>query len=318
MSILDALKFVQGAVSKKDFVPALAHFLIKDGRVMGYDGSLCLSSPIDLDLDCCPKAAPFVAAVQACTETAQLNMTAAGRLAIRSGKFKASVECLPPEQYPGSEPEGQPVAITGDVLPALATLYEFTAEDASRPWAAGVLLDGCSAYATNNVVLVEHWLGFHFPFRVNVPRTTVREMLRIGEEPVGLQLTHNSLTLHYSGERWMRSQLNSTEWPDAVSLLANMAPPEGCPAVPEGLFEALATLLPFLGPLSQVQLGEEGVATADGAASVAVEGLPAGSFNARMLALLQGHAAQLGLACWPQPVPFYGPGLRGLIAGMRA
>ncbi len=44
--MLSALKFVKGAVSTKDYVPALTHFQIKGGRVTGYNGKLSLSSPI--------------------------------------------------------------------------------------------------------------------------------------------------------------------------------------------------------------------------------------------------------------------------------
>lgn len=320
MSIATALKFAQGAVSKKDFVPELTHFQIAHGRVTGFDGKMSLSAPIELDLDCCPKATPFVKAIEACTETAQLAMTTNGRLSVRSGKFRAFVECLPLETFPVVEPDGLPVAIDGNLLPALRTLYEFTAEDASRPWAAGVLLDGESAFATNNVILVESWLGYHFPYRVNLPRFTIREMLRIGEEPTGMQLTAESVTLHYSGNRWLRSQLNSLEWPDIRGLLAK-APenPELVPDVPEGLWEALTTLKPFVTELGQLFIGPDVVRTAvEEGASVVVPGMPVCSFNHKMLSMLEGVAHRADFAAWPNPVAFYGERLRGFIAGMKA
>lgn len=321
MSIASALKFTQGAVSKKDFVPALSHFQISNGRVTGYDGKLSLSAPIALDLDCCPKATPFVNAVQACSETAQLAMTPAGKLSIRSGKFKAHVECLPVDTFPIVQPEGVPVAIDGGLLPALKTLYDFSAEDASRPWAAGVLLDGESAFATNNVILVESWLGYHFPYRVNLPRFTIREMLRIGEEPVGMQLTGESVTFHYSEGRWLRSQLNSLEWPDIRGLL-NRAPmdPTGVPVVPDGLFEALETLKPFLQDSGQLFIVNGSVGTTmdpDVGTTVEVADMPRCSFNHKMLSMLDGVAQRADFAAWPQPVAFYGERLRGFIAGMK-
>jgi DNA polymerase III sliding clamp (beta) subunit (PCNA family) len=319
VSILQALKFVQGAVSKKDYVPELTHFHIHQGRVTGYDGKLSLSAPIPLDLDCCPKAAPFVAAVQACTDTAQLSMTPTGRLSIRSGRFRANVECLTKE-FPLVQPDGIPVAIDGNLLPALRTLYAFTADDATRPWAAGVLLDGGTATATNNVVLVECWLGYHFPYRVNLPQFTIREMLRIGEEPIGMQLTATSITLHYTEGRWLHSQLNSSEWPDVAALMAN-APqdPSEVPLVPDGLWEALETLKPFLQEQGQVYMTEGVLHTArEDGASVEVEGVPECVYGHRMLTMLAGVATRLGLERWPAPAPFYGERLRGFVAGMRA
>lgn len=320
MSIATALKFAQGAVSKKDFVPALTHFQLSNGRVTGYDGKLSLSAPIALDLDCCPKAAPFVNAVQACHDTAQLAMTAGGKLSIRSGKFRAHVECLPVETFPVVLPEGQAVAIDGNLLPALKVLYGFTAEDASRPWAAGILLDGGSAFATNNVILIEAWLGYHFPYRVNLPRYTIREMLRVGEEPIGMQLTADSVTFHYTEDRWMRSQLNSTEWPDIRNMLDRIpAAPATVPEVPEGLWEALDTLAPFVSELGQLFIGPDVVRTAtEDGASVDVPGMPICSFNHKMLSMLQDVAQRADFAAWPNPVAFYGERLRGMLAGMRA
>ena len=44
--MLKALKFVQGAVSKKDLVPALTHFRIENGTVRSYNGMLALCTPI--------------------------------------------------------------------------------------------------------------------------------------------------------------------------------------------------------------------------------------------------------------------------------
>lgn len=322
MTIAASLKFAQGAVSKKDFVPELTHFQLSGRRVTGYNGAMSLSAPIELDLDCCPKAEPFVNAVRACQDTAQLSMTPGGKLSIRSGKFKAHVECLPIDTFPVVQPEGLAVELGGGVLTALKVLYDFTADDASRPWAAGVLLDGESAFATNNVILVECWLGYHFPYRVNVPRTTIREMLRIGEEPVGMQLTADSVTFHYSDARWLRSQLNSTEWPDIRALL-NRAPgdPAQVPEVPDGLFEALDTLAPFVSDLGQLFISAGVVATtadADVGAMVEVPGMPICSFNHKMLSMLEGVAQRADFAAWPNPVAFYGNRVRGFIAGMRA
>lgn len=318
--MLDALKFVKGAVSTKDFVPALTHFQIANGRVTGFNGRISLSAPIPLDIDCTPKAAPFVAAIEACTETAQLNLAANGKLRVRSGKFSAHVDCIANSEFPAVVPEGVAIQMTGPLLPALTILNEFTADDASRPWATGVLLDGSSAYATNNVVILEHWLGYFFPYRLNVPRTTVREMIRIGEEPVAMQATNGSITFHYSGERWLRSTLNAMEWPDVGGLFAKVQATgaDQLQDVPEELFDALDTLAPFVDPTGKLWIGEGVVATAEqDGASVEVPGLPACSFNHRMLSLLRGVAKKAAFAAYPAPVAFYGDAVRGAIAGMR-
>lgn len=316
--MLAALKFVKGAVSTKDYVPALTHFRISGHRVTGYNGKLSLSSPIPLDIECCPKAVPFVKAIEACEDVAQLALAQNGKLSVRSGKFRATIETLA-DEYPEVLPEGERVAIDGALLPALRLLYAFTSDDASRPWAAGILLDGNSAFATNNVVLCECWLGYHFPFMVNLPRTAVRELLRIGEEPVSLMLSGNSATFFFDGDRWMRTQLNSHVWPDAGHLLNNSTG-HACP-IPEGFFEAVAKVAPFCADAGLVHFVDgcvsTGIDTTD-ATSVHVDGLAeSGAYNAKMLSLLDGVATSVAFGSYPKPCLFYGDRLRGLLMGAR-
>ena len=105
--MLTELKFVQGAVAKKDFIPSLTHFIIEDGTVRGYNGMLALCSPLPFDIACKPKADSLVKAIANCAETVQLSLTPAGRLSIKSGKFKAFIDCIPDETTPHVQPEGE-------------------------------------------------------------------------------------------------------------------------------------------------------------------------------------------------------------------
>jgi len=318
MNVLQSLKFVQGAVSKKDFVPALTHFQIRDGRITGYDGKMSLSAPIALDLDCCPKADTFAKAIATCEETAQLHMAANGKLAVRSGKFKAAVECLPPELYPGVVPQGDYVQVNGNLLEAFRIMYDFSAEDASRPWAAGVLLDGNYMVATNNVVFAQHWIGFHFPYRANIPRATVKELLRIGENPTVIQITGNSIVFHYEGDRWLQSHLVQHEWPNVDGLMAKIQPwHQQDFGLTQDFWEAIDTLEPFVDGLNHLYMDEDGMHTAkvDGA-DVQVKGLPQAVVNHKMLTLLAGVAHTLDIGAWPQPMTWYGENIRGLFVGM--
>ena len=216
--MLNALRFVQGAVAKKDFVPALQHFRIEGGTIRGYNGMMGLSCPIALNLYVCPKAIPFIKAIQTCKDTIAIHMTTGGRLGIKSGTFKAFVDCIN-EPFPEVIPEGEHIELKGDLLGVLKLLPPFIAEDASRPWARGILLRNQSAFATNNVCLIEYWLGYDFPIELNIPKAAVSELLRINEEPTGLQFTESSVTFHFAGQRWLRTQTYSTVWPDLNKIL---------------------------------------------------------------------------------------------------
>lgn len=318
--MLDALKFVKGAVSTKDFVPALTHFRIANGRVTGFNGKLSLSAPIALDVDCCPKADAFVKAIMACDETAQLHLTPSRKLAIRSGKFRAHVDTLDEAEFPVVQPEGLVVPLHEGMVETFGYLYDFIAEDASKPWATGLLLDGQSAFATNNVCLVQAWLGDHFPYRVVIPRFAVKELLRVEEDPVSVQLTQNSATFHYADGRWLRTQLIDSPWPDIGAVFDAM--PSTVQPKPKELVEALETLAPFTDDMNHVYVMGNVLATAkEDGASVELKGKPPGdgAYNLKMLAMVARVATHIGFSMFPEPVAFYSQTLklRGVIAGMR-
>jgi len=320
--VLKELKFVQGAVARKDLLPALSHFAIEGGTVRGYNGIIALSAPIALDIACKPKAEPMVRAIGNCDDTVSLSLTAGGRLSIKSGKFKAFIDCVEGET-PHVMPTGQHVPINGEHLfAAVKVLSEFIGEDAARPWSNGILLRGVSAYATNNITLVEYWIGSEFPLTVCLPRMAVREMLRINEAPEGMQADEHSVTFFYSGNRWLRTQLLSTEWPDLGSVLDKGDP--FAPTVEEvdtSLFEGLAVVKPFADKLGRAILKEGVLRThvAEGEGSLYdLTTLRAnGVFNVDMLQLLQGVAQKWDLSTYPRPCFFYGDRLRGAIIGMR-
>lgn len=246
--MLKALKFVQGAVAKKDFVPALTHFQIKDGRVQGFNGNLSLSSPIDCDLEATPRATPFIKAIETCRDTVAMSITPTGRLSIKSGKFKAFVECTE-EPFPEVVPEGEYITIEPGLLKAIKGMAPFIAQDASRPWATGILLRGGSAFATNNILVAEQWLGYQFPVEVNIPATAIKELLRVKEDPIGIQINDYSITFHFEGERWLRSNVSSLDWPDLAPLLDRETTQQ---PFPEGFFEALEDISSFADDLDRV------------------------------------------------------------------
>lgn len=318
--MLEALKFVQGAVAKKDFVPALTHFRIQGRTIRGFNGNLAISSPIDLDLDIHPKATSLVKAIQACEGTIQLSMTPAGKLSVKSGPFRALVECLQ-EPYPEVLPEGEIIQLTGGLVKVLAELLPFIAEDASRPWARGILFRGQSAFATNNVVLVEKWMGTPFPVEVNIPKSAVVELVRIGEEPVAIQLTEASATFHYGEGRWLRTQLYSTGWPDLSRILNQTASPS---PFPQGFWEAVETLGKFVDQTGRMffrpGLLSTSLAEGEGAA-VEVPGLAVEAcYHHGQLSLLQDVAQVIDFRGGDEskpPAMFFGEMLRGAIIGMR-
>lgn len=328
MRIIDSLKFVQGSVAKKDFLPAMTHFVIENKTVRGYNGMIALCSPIDFDIDCKPKADELVHAVSNCEETIVMSMTDAGRLRLVAGDYKVFVKCVT-EDTPHVLPEGDSATFDGAaMLAALRAVEPFIGDDASRPWSTGVLLKGGSAIATNNVCIVEYWIGAEFPRTVNIPSIAIKEMLRIGEAPTHAQFTSNSATFHYTDKRWIRTQLLNTEWPDIGKILNVISNAQD---VDERLFTGLKKIHKRADAMHRVFIRDGVLSTVEckptekdpegygEGAQHKVSGLVCdGIFSIAMLELLHGVAKSIDFSTYPRPCLFFGEQLRGAIIGMKS
>lgn len=264
----------------------------------------------------------MVAAILKCESTIALSLTPTGKLSIRSGPFKALIECVADDEVQHHvEPEGQHVNFDGAaLLRGLQTVLPFVGNDMAvgRGWSAGVLLKGQCCYATNNVCVIEYWLGADFPLVVNIPKPAVVEMLRIGDPPTHAQVTPTSITFHYEDGRWVRTQLLETAWPDIGELLT--VENHALPIHPD-LYNGLRSLKPFMNKLGQVYINEAFMHTHPDISEGSSYDLPwpAGNcvFALEMLALLEGIATSADFSLYPAPSIFYGNNLRGAIIGMR-
>lgn len=317
--MLKELKFVQGAISRKDLIPAMKHFAIENGRVRAYNGILALSSPIPFNIDCYPRAETLIKAIANCDDTVTLSITPAGKLSVKSGGFKALIQCVEKSEV-HLEPEGERVECDGAaLLQAFKVLEPFVGDDASRPWANGILLRGQSAFATCNVVLCEYWVGADFPTVVNIPHAAIKEVIRVNETPKYLQMAKGSITFHYDDGRWIRTQLFDTEWPDLSKVLDREC---NAIAVDQRIFEALPKLKPFMDKSGKVIFNPGVISTHEGdeeGGHVEVEGSTMqGIYAMDMISLLNGVALQADFSTYPNPCLFYGERLRGAIIGRKS
>lgn len=316
--MLDALRFVRGAVSRKDYAPELKHFVVKDGMVRAFNGTLALCSPIQLDVACAPLAELMIKAIAGCEDVVALRLTDSDKLVVHSGAFTSYVPCLPLEGVPEVVPSG---TVAKDIdgaalLTAIQKALPFVGNDATRPWTNGVLLHEGSAFATNNICLVQCWSGVTLPASVNIPFGALVEIERVGEPPVAIQMDDNSITFHYQDSRWIRSQVLSADWPDINRILDVQSNPQ---PVPEGLFDAMVRLKPFLGDGRYVYIKDGSICTSpdpDTGASYKLDNLPSrGAYLYPMLQLLEPVAQTVDFDRYPSPITFFGEKIRGVILG---
>ena len=316
--MLEALRFVQGAVAAKELIPELTHFRLIPGYIMGFNGVMSLCSPIDLELTAAPKAVKFTKAIAACKDPAvAIKMTANGRLSITSGKLRAYIECLPDYAFDYYPTGDTVVALPTTFLDSLKAASAFSGEDASRPWCRAVHMENQCLYATNNIVAVQSWFGVDTP-PLTLPDTAVRELLRIKQPPTHLQTDGNSVSFHYENKRWLRTQLISEPWPVPVfDKLFDESHSAFAVAIPDGLRAASEQLSSFDdGPLSLLYLAPDSIRThlepTEGAQIFVETGVDEETiYLAKALRLVLTVAT--GWNPIGRPVAFVGDRLRGIV-----
>ncbi len=317
--MLKSLKFCSGSVAAKDFIPALKHFVIEHGKCRGFNGVIALCSPIPFDIACRPEATSLIKAVAMCSETVQLALTPAGRLSVKSGKFKAFIDCIQ-DDTPHPFPEGPIVNFDGAALLAgIKAVSPFIGDDASRRWSNGILIKDSSLFATNNVMVAQYWLGESFGKDITIPQSAIKEMLRINEAPLYAQLAEGNITFHYSEDRWLRTQLyDSSLWPNFDTILNRDSVQE---AIDPEFFKALETVKPFVDKLGTIHFGAQRITThlddGEGAEFDVPGVMSEGKYNIAFLELLKGTAATIDWSLYPKPCLFQNGRLRGALVGMR-
>ena len=318
--MLDTLRLVRGAVSTKDIVPVLTHFMIYDGRIQGANGKIAIDAtlPQTKHFQAVLPAERFLKAVDACQGDPKMTFSD-GKVIIKHKKFTARVSVLPLEDFPFSRlEEGDEMPFPDGFLGKLSALQGFIATDASRPWACSVMLSDGHMYATNNVVLARTKLDWWQATTI-LPAYAVDELLRIGVPPNQFRMSKTALFFIYD-DFWMKAQRFSDDWPTSLPTLCEQISSDLTVVHPE-LLDAVSTLKPFFPDekIPIVVFGATGVSTQDGAhsASVEVGHLPTGVYRLEPLVSVLEVATNADFARYPAAIPFYGPVVEGLLVGMR-
>lgn len=318
--MLVALKFVQGAIQKNGIMPELEHFIIKDGRVTGFNGYMALSAELPIHIEAMPKADVFHKALQACGESVAISQTPGGRLHIRSGGFSVYVPCIEKIVYE-AKPEGIRYPAPPGLAKVFARILPFISEDASRPWSMGLSIADGTYTATNNIILMQLWDGHGLP-RVNCPRFAVAEIARIKDDPVEIMIDGtSSMSFIYPDGRWLRTQLLDQDWPlSKMQEILNR--PSQAEALPDGFFAAVAQLAPFVtdGAATPIVFTTTGMSTSqpgsEEGATVDIDGLPVGAaYRLKALQLLEHEIQTIDFNT--APTLFFGERSRGALIGLQ-
>lgn len=317
-SLLDSLKFAARAIAASELHQGSAHLRIERRRVLGFNGVLTMSAPVDLGFDAAPLATTLIRALEAATDVVALTQESATRLQVKAGKLRVAVPCLPLAEAPQSLPAGLGRPLGCPLREALMALRPFVGTDATRPWACGIQIRNDCAFATNNVIVVQRFLGAAFQQNLNLPVELVDEIIAEKEEPNTYQTDGSSLTLNYADGRWIKSQLLALDGPDMAAVLdKTWVDCDFCDVKTE-LVEAIKTLDKFGDYV--YSLGDKLATEKDATSGTSVEmSMDAkGKFSLKHLKLVLKAATHMNLKLEPKPGLFVGDRLRGAIVSLYA
>lgn len=319
MNLIDSLKFVKSCYAKTDLVPNLTHFVIRQGRITSFNGEVAASCPIALDFDTAPHAGHFYQCVDACKEAVSLTLEK-DKLRIKSGGFKALVKCLDYSEVPTIIPMGTEFSLGVDILPTVEKLIRIIEDDNPKPWANGMLMHGKSCYATNGRVLAEAFLGKLLP-TLNIPKKALLELVRNGEEPEKLIISHDMIFFMLPGDKWIASKTLLTDWPfDTIKNILSAKP--NYKELPAGFWEAIDSLYKFADKSGKVFFLGDVISThaqmnEDGASFDCPGVLDRGIYDCRQLVAAKPMIDKADFEQYPSaPALFFGGNIRGAIIGM--
>jgi hypothetical protein len=316
--MLDAIKKVRNALSTKDLVAHLAHYLVRNGRIWASDGRVWASAPCpDVeDLWFLVRGDEFEKVLDRMPGKVKLTVEEDG-LRLSSGRFRGVIKTLPADVFDLPDVESKMIKVPAGFVDTLRALRPFVSDDATRLWATTISFDGKRAVATSNVVLAQA------PCKAKLagllPVEAVDFILGRSEELTHLAQGSGRMSFRWDDDSWMQTLLINDKMPPAVdTVLADMATPSNeITSEWREAYDRVASL-----SLEAVRFYPDKI-TGGGAFSEvedeAETAMPDEAeytvWDPRFLNPVVAVADTIDFQLWPKPCPWSGGGMNGVVIG---
>lgn len=314
----DALEAVKEAVSSKELVAYLTHYYVHDQSITATDGRMVACGPFPDEREYLVPADEFEKVLALVGEDGKISIKD-DHILVSGRKRRAKVRTLDPKNFAHLLPPEGKEPCPDTLLPVLRRLRPFVSDDASKSWAMSVMFkDGCG-YATNNVVVAASTLDE--PFKdVLIPSWAVDYLLARDIAPNEYALSENCLAFHFPDGSWMRTQLLVGEPPELIFTLMGGVTDTSTGSIIHqewrDAFEAVAALSENEVRIHPTKLSG-GKRHAD--VEIDVQSGVAGeaSFHPKFMGLVLTAADHWDLSTYPDPAPWWGNNIKGLMVGRR-
>lgn len=319
--LLVALEFVKAAQEANSSKGEhYTHCRLANGYVMAFNGIIAIGHPIDEELMVCPHTFRLIEAIKRCKSAMSITQLDDTTLTIKAGRFRAVIPCLNLAALPYAQPDPHVRDADDDLKEGFALLNPLVTGAGKTTVEASILFRNNSMIATDRRIMMEYWHGIDVPGAISVPKVALNTIAKIPYKLVGIGGSMNTLTFHFEGGAWMRTQLYPEPWPDVDALL-NKGDHYNAGPVPEIIYEAVEAVAPHC-DTGAVYFKDGLVAShqADNVgATFEMEGVPSGLILAPdLIKKIEGKATKLDMVGHSGAVYFWGDKLRGLITKREA
>lgn len=312
-SFLSALMFVNQAQEKAGLTYQ-RHCHVKNGWVLAYNGLISAGSKVPFDFHACPQTDKLIAALNNCGSDLSI-INDESSITIKSGKFKAHIDCVNPETMPYFFADNKIANLTNSIKEGFKAALIVADESSDRPFAKGALLQGDTIACTDGVRLIEYWHGVDLPPGMVIPVKAMRAVISHSSNLTGFGFSNNSVTFHFEDESFIRSGLLDCKYPDYERLFATDAVFN---PLPLDFIKAIETILPFSNE-NIIYLEEDKITTDKlnkKATVFEVEPLPNNKcYNGAFILQLKAYLDRVAFA--NDKLYFFGENCRGIIMGKQ-
>lgn len=308
--LLEALAFV--GVATRDDNDYQKFVRLHGKSAVTFNGQLSAGHPIAEELTLCPHLDKLEAALKRCGKSLVISETPSAQLSIKGDKLRALVPCMAAQDLPAAEPDPI-VATVGNVIKeAFKVCGVLASEAGERVIEASLLLEANVCTGTNGAAIVQYWHGLNLPPEMVLPKVFTAAVVKQAKDITGFGFSWGddgkvrSVTFHFDGGGWIRTQCYQDRWPALAPILDVAAHPAATPA---GLFDAVEAV----GEFSEdqwVTFGENAVMSHDDTgvgAQYEVQGLQAGKkFKAKLVKLVAPYAKTIDLTTYQDRAFFFG------------
>jgi hypothetical protein len=326
--LLARVNWIKEAVSSQDLgLNALNSYMIKDGNIYASDGRMVVGTPFPFDGEpVMVPAAEFLRVLANRPEGDFSWETEPDRLILKRGKFRGRIKTIPLDQWlwPTELPEGM-VEIPDGLIDSLRALLPFCSENATKPWATTIGIIGHYLYASNNIVVARTrcTTGLEVDEYL-LPRWVAEFVIKRSEGLSHWLAGEHRVTFAWEDGSWMRSALIDAQYPPVQKVLdAHFKGDLDVEITPEWRKTILRVGKTSDDPVVRLREDEvrssngEVLSVEDDASTPCPEGLEESVWDLRFLEDVIKAATHWNPRNYPNPAPWRGEFIEGIIAARR-